>query len=417
MGLPKIAVVGGGWAGISAAVTLTTQGLPVTLFEAGRSLGGRAKAVSLNGRIVDNGQHILLGAYHTTLNLMKQVGVDVENVLSRLPLQIQDETGFRLRLPPWPSPLHLLWGLLTCRGTSVSEKLRTARWMHSLQSREFALEDDRTVSTWLHDQGQTGTLCQHLWLPLCLAAMNTPPEHASAKVFLHVLADSLGSQQSGDTDLLIPRATLSDLLPDPALRWLEQHGAEIHLQHRVKALETGRVDGQPFDAIVLATAPQHALPLLFPASAQGAEDLISYQPIATLYLQYPPEYLLPFPLFSRRDGPIHWFVDRGEGFMAGTLSGKGDWENLSDTELLAAAEKQLGFPSPPLWQGVIREKRATFTCHPGLNRPPARTHLPNIWQAGDITWEDYPATLEGAVRSGRRAAQQILETLECGEIT
>ena len=106
----RVAVVGGGWAGIAAAVELTASGVATTLFEAGRVLGGRARSVTVDGRTLDNGQHILLGAYHDTLALMRRVGADPERLLDRQPLRVIDAKGFHLELPKWPAPLNVAWG-------------------------------------------------------------------------------------------------------------------------------------------------------------------------------------------------------------------------------------------------------------------------------------------------------------------
>ena len=103
----KIAVIGGGWAGIAAAVELASTGIEVTLFEAGRVAGGRARSVNIDGRTLDNGQHILLGAYSETLELMRRIGLDPEDFFERRPLQVIDNTGFRLSLPKWPGDCFL----------------------------------------------------------------------------------------------------------------------------------------------------------------------------------------------------------------------------------------------------------------------------------------------------------------------
>ena len=212
----RVAVIGGGWAGIAAAVDLTEAGRAVTLFEAGRVLGGRARSVSLDGRTVDNGQHILLGAYRDTLDLMRRVGADPERLFDRRPLQVVDRTGFRLRLPLLPAPLHVAWGLLSSPTVGWREKLRTAWWMEGIKRRGFRLAEDTSVADWLDAAGQTGVLRRHLWEPLCLAALNTPAAHASAQLFANVLRDSLGSRCRADTDLLLPRVDFGQLLPEPA---------------------------------------------------------------------------------------------------------------------------------------------------------------------------------------------------------
>ena len=404
----KVAVVGGGWAGLAAAVELTTRGARTTLIEAGRVPGGRARGVQLAGRSLDNGQHILLGAYHETLALMRRVGACPEALLERHSLQIVGNDDFSLRLPRLPAPLNLAWGLLTARGADSGEKLRTALWMQRLKRRDFRLEDDCSVSAWLDAEGQFGTMRRALWEPLCLAALNTPAEHASARIFALVLRDSLGSSRRADTDLLLPRATLGEILPQPACQWLVEHGAEVRLGQRVGCITPITnglaVDEEAFDAVVLATAPAHAT-RLWPALATN----FAYEPIATAYLQFSPNRRLPFPLY-RLNGPLgQWVIDRGNGLLACIQSGHGAWEEADDMTLAARLSAELGIAEAPRWQGVIREKRATFSCRPGLSRPLAHGLHPGLVLAGDYTWEDYPGTLEGAVRSGLRAARLVMD--------
>ena len=402
----RVAVIGGGWAGIAAAVELTSAGQAVTLLEAGRKLGGRARGVELDGRLVDNGQHILLGAYRETLALMRRVGVEPASVLQRLPLQVVDNAGFRMALPRFPAPFNLAWGLLWAKGVGLREKIATALWMEQLKRENYRLPEDMSVSTWLAQAGQNGVLAQRLWGPLCLAALNTPPERASAQIFCNVLRDSLGSPRRADTDLLLPRTDLGALLPEPAALWLERHGTEIRFGQRIKdvVLEENSVivDGEPYAAAIIATAPQHA------AELTDTSFDSSFEPIATVYLAYPKDTTLPFPMQALQDGIGQWVIDRGEGLLACVLSGHGTWEQLDDQALKEALIGELGLERQPEWSGIIREKRATFSCCPGLWRPTHQTKSHALWLAGDYTWADYPATLEGAVRSGLRAARAYL---------
>ncbi len=409
----RVAVIGGGWAGIAAAVELVDRGAAVTLIEAGRRLGGRARQADTPEGDLDNGQHLLLGAYTDCLALMRRVGARPEEKLQRLPLRLQDNRGFCLALPRLPAPLNLAWGLLAARGAGAGEKLRTALWMQGLKQRRFRLDHETSVSAWLDAAGQTGALRRHLWEPLCLAALNTPPQRASAQVFAHVLRDSLGSAAPGATDLLFPRGTLSDLLPDPATTWLASRGATLHTSRRVRHLEPGptggwRVDTEHFDRVIVAVAPPH-LPGLLGERAQALGPLPEqFEPIGTVYFRYPPQVGLPFPLLGLQGGLGQWLVDRGRGVLAVSLSAHGDWEALPDPELARALHAEIVAligprPLPP-WQ-VVREKRATFACTPGLPRCPQATALPDLWLAGDHCWADYPATLEGAVRSGLAAAR------------
>ncbi|MGB7502184.1 MAG: hydroxysqualene dehydroxylase HpnE [Azonexus sp.] len=404
----KVAVIGGGWAGIAAAVELTAAGVDTTLFEAGHVLGGRARSITVAGRTLDNGQHILLGAYRETLALIRSVGADPDKLFDRRPLQVIDHTGFRMALPKLPAPLNVAWGLLAANGVSLSEKLATAWWMQGIKARRFRLDGDCTVAEWLDAAGQTGTLRRHLWEPLCLAALNTPAERASAQVFANVLRDSLGSARQEDTDLLLPRVDLGQLLPEPATRWLTANGATLCFGTRVAGITVTpdgiAVAGVSHDAVVIATAPQHA-GKLWPA----ADTAYEYEPIATVYLQFGAKTHLPFPLLNLLGKHGQWVVDHGNGLLACVLSGHGDWESLDDDALAAALQQELAIPEKAGWCKVIREKRATFSCRPGIPRPPCTTAHPYVLLAGDYTWADYPATLEGAVRSGRRAAHVLLQ--------
>ncbi len=404
----KIAVIGGGWAGIAAAVELTAAGVETTIFEAGRVLGGRARSISVDGRKLDNGQHILLGAYRETLALMRQVGANPDSLFDRHPLQVIDNTGFMLALPKWPAPLNVAWGLLTAQGVSLREKISTAWWMQCVKARHFHLEHDSSVAEWLDAAGQTGRLRQHLWEPLCLAALNIPAERASAQIFANVLRDSLGSAKREDTDLLLARGDLGAVLPVPATQWLTAQGATLRCGNRVEQIEV-RSDGihiadEFFTAAILATAPQHAAKLWPEMSTNYA-----FEPIATVYLQFSAKTKLPFPLLNLMGKHGQWVVDRGNGLLACVLSGHGDWETLDDAQLAIALEAELKLPEKAGWHKVIREKRATFACQPGIFRPALTTSSPHLLLAGDYTWAEYPATLEGAVRSGRRAAHRLLQ--------
>ncbi|MDP3638916.1 MAG: hydroxysqualene dehydroxylase HpnE [Azonexus sp.] len=404
----KVAVIGGGWAGIAAAVELTSAGVETTLFEAGRVLGGRARSITVDGRRLDNGQHILLGAYRETLALMRQVGADPETLFERRPLQIIDNTGFRMALPKLPAPLNVAWGLLTAQGVSLGEKLVTARWMDGIKRRRFQLTKEITVAQWLDEGGQTGRLRRHLWEPLCLAALNLPAERASAQLFANVLRDSLGSSRREDTDLLLPRVAFGQLLPEPAARWLSAHGAKLKLGERITSINRSEngfdIAGDNFSAAILATAPQHATQL-WPELRLNFD----FEPIATVYLQFGPKITLAFPLLNLLGKHGQWVVDRSNGLLACVLSGHGKWEELDDEDLAGSLEAELAVSEKAVWHKVVREKRATFSAQPALLRPNCTTSNRRLFLAGDYTWADYPATLEGAVRSGLRAARMSLK--------
>jgi squalene-associated FAD-dependent desaturase len=422
----RVAVVGAGWAGMAAAVTLAERGAQVVVFEAARQLGGRARRVTIEDAALDNGQHILVGAYTETLRLMRAVGADPDESLLRLPLELRTVTGFRLKTAPLPAPLHLAVGLLTARGLAAADRLRAARFVGRLRRDGFMLPRDESVAALLAAQGQTAPLRELLWEPLCVAALNTPADHASAQVFANVLRDTLGGARSA-SDLLLPRTDLGALFPEPAARFVTARGGEMRLGAPVRTLDAGAggvvldTDAQPFDRAIVACGPQHASALLAAdprlAGVARAIDALEYEPIYTVYLRYPETVSLPFVMLGFTGGLLQWAFDRGalsgqRGLITGVLSASGRHQALAHPDLAAAIHEELAACLPaltePRWKRVIAEKRATFSCRPGLVRPPNRTPVDSVVLAGDYTASDYPATLEGAVRSGVAAAQLAL---------
>lgn len=431
----RAAVVGGGWAGCAAAVELAAQGCEVTLFEAARTLGGRARAVELGGRQLDNGQHILLGAYGQALALLRRVGVEPDRAFLRLPLQMRypRDTGMDFAAPRLPAPLHLLVALLRARGLAREDKLALARFSTSARWMDWQLHHDCSVAELLERFDQTARIIDLMWRPLCLAALNTPPEQASAKVFLAVLRDSLGARRAA-SDMLLPRVDLGTLFPTAAAAFVERHGGSVRAGARIDAIERAEgcwrvAPGGDFHAVVVATPPLHAARLL--AQVPGLGDLhatldgFGYEPITTCYLQYDGQLRLDQPFFALRDAPAagHWgqFVfDRGQldpghaGLLSVVVSAARAATELPQEALAQSVAAQLaaalGRPelAAPAWWRVVTEKRATFACAPNLTRPGNATGLPGLVLAGDYTASDYPATLESAVRSGRAAAAAIL---------
>jgi squalene-associated FAD-dependent desaturase len=426
----KVAIIGAGYAGLAAAVELAAQGVPVTVFEAAKELGGRARRVDYRSMALDNGQHIFLGAYRETLRLMRMTGADPAELLLRLPLQLVIPGRFSLQAPPLPAPLHLALALLTARGLTWGERLSAARFMSEMQRRNFRLGDDIGASKMLTMHGQTGNLCRYLWEPLCVAALNTPLETASAQIFLNVLRDSLAGSRA-DSDMLLPLTNLTHLFPEHAAAFIEKHGGEIiHSQTvlAVKAETAGfslemRQGSEKFDQVICAVPPQRLaaltadLPELAEARAQVGR--FGYQPIYSVFLQYPAATCLPRPMIGLYGGITQWVFDRGRlnheaGLLCAVISAEGPHQALDHDELARRVDDELRAALPdlpqPLWHKVIAEKRATFACSPGLERPGQVTPLPNFYLAGDYTAGDYPATLESAVRSGVKCAQLILES-------
>jgi squalene-associated FAD-dependent desaturase len=425
----NIAVIGGGYAGMAAAVTLAEQGKPVTVLEAARTLGGRARRVEHRELALDNGLHILVGACRETLRLMRLVGADPERLLLRLPLDWRIHERFALKATGLPAPLNLAAGLIAARGVSMLERLRALRFMVRMRGQDYALDCDMSVDMLLDQHHQNSRMADVLWRPLCVSALNTPPESASARVFLNVLREYLGPDRAA-SDLLLPRADLSRLFPDPAANYVRAAGGNVLTGQRVTAIdETGggftvsSAGGEEkFTHVVCALAPYHAGAFLVGISAlnEVAEqvDRLAYRPIHSIYLAYPPGTRLPAPMLGFESALLQWAFDRGalcgqDGVIGAVISAGGPHQDLAHEELERLVhqelQQQLGQLPEPLWSRVIAEKRATFACTPGLKRPESRTPLRNFFLAGDYIASGYPGTLESAVRSGINAARMILE--------
>jgi squalene-associated FAD-dependent desaturase len=415
----KLAIIGAGYAGMAAAVELSAAGHPVEVFEASRTLGGRARAAQIEGFEVDNGQHILIGAYTETLRLMRAVGADPDALLKRTPLRFEVPGEFLMSAPRLPAPLHSAFALLLARGLDWGEKWAAIRLMRSLQARRFRIEPDITVTKWLDSNKTPSRQRRLLWEPLCIAALNTPADRASAQVLANVLRDSLGGTRSA-SDLLLPQVNLSALFPDPAAKFVAEHGGAVHSGHRVTSLrresDAWHIDAAgPFAQVVLAVAPYH-LAALVPELAQRVAHF-DWEPIVTSYLRYPAAVRLPQPMLGVDAGLAQWLFDRGvlcgqHGLIAAVISARGRHLDLPSADLERGIHEEIarivpGLPQPLAVQ-TITEKRATFACVPNLQRPSADTGLPGLWLAGDYVAGDYPATLEAAVRSGVAAAGAVL---------
>ncbi|ASK26814.1 hydroxysqualene dehydroxylase HpnE [Neisseria chenwenguii] len=423
---PKIAVVGAGWAGISAACNLVRRA-DVTLFEAGRQAGGRARALggeTQGFRFLDNGQHIMLGAYRSVLALLQHIGVREQDVFQRLPLQWHIHGGLQFQTASLPAPLHIAAGVLRAKNLSFSLKTKLLRDMAALIRRRAAAPDT-TVARWLRSRNVPRRLVAEFWQPLVWGALNTPLGEAGLNTLCNVLRDGVWAEKSA-SDYLIPKQDLGSVLAGPALKFLAANGAEIRLETRVPPLENlpdGRVsvNGETFDAAVLAVAPYHAAALMpseTPAYIQTAYAQITYRAITTVYLRYARPVHLPAVMTGFSDGTAQWLIDRGAlGLppeeIAAVISVSDHIGAFRSEEWAAKVHADVKRLLPDLGEPtasrVITEKRATPAAAPNRALPDlAWLHGRNIYPAGDYLHPRYPATLEAAVQSGAAAADLCL---------
>ena len=441
----KVAIIGGGWAGMAAAVQLALGGHAPTVFEASRHLGGRARNLELPDRThADNGQHILIGAYTDCLRLMREVGVDPAQALLRRPLAMRYADGSGLEFPRLPAPLDALTGIAGAGGWSLHERAallaRALRWR--LQG--FGCAHTATVADIC--KGLPRRLLDEFIEPLCVSALNLPADQASGSVFLRVLRDALFAG-SGGSHFLVPRCSLGDLFPLPAAQWLQRQGHLVHQACRIQQLiPQGRqwqlraqspelaaaLEQTRFDAVLLACPPQEAARLARAAAAderlparagvhyqhwaQGAQAL-EHTAIATVYAHSHHRLPRALPWLALRTGeqhPAQFVFDRGhlhaqdatqQGLMAFVISDCHFDRAALEQQVLQQAREQLDWHDMQAIQTVI-EKRATFACTPALQRPGMELGH-GLWACGDYIDGPYPATLEGAVRSGMAAVRRM----------
>lgn len=415
----KVAVVGAGWAGLACAVHAVRGGHQVAVFEAARTIGGRARRVETDdGLALDNGQHILIGAYSATLALMRELGVDPASALLRTPLQLRFADGAGIALPRLTAPLDLLVGIFTAKGWTLRDKASLLRTAIGWRVAGFECNASQSVADLCADLSPR--VVRELIEPLCVSALNTPVSQSSGQVFLRVMHDALFAERGG-ADLMLPRVDLGRLLPDAAATWLAQHGTQLHLGRRVQALQPDadgwRVDDEAFERVVLAGPPWESARLARSTDACTWADVaeaLRYEAIATVYAQGAQRQLAA-PMVALRNGPgapAQFVFDRAQlggpqGLLAFVVSASDTERSELQQQVLAQAASQLNETGLRVVQTVV-EKRATFACTPGLVRPPMRV-APGLLACGDYVEGPYPATLEGAIRSGVAAALQLAE--------
>ena len=418
--MKQLTIVGAGWAGLAAAVAATQAGWRVQLFEAANIAGGRARCLqqSFAGKPLDNGQHILIGAYRDTLALMRTVGLNPEALLQRIPLDVRFANGQGLSLPNWPLPLNLLAGLGRAQGWTLKDKASLIQAAWGWQRAEFECDPTWTVAHLCNISGLSPRVMTELIEPLCLSALNTPVQQASGKVLLRVLHDALLAG-AGSSDLLVPRVDLGALLPEACLQWLGANGADIHLGTRVTAaqVEALHQTATSDTAVLLACPPWDAARLTADIAPKWAYTCAELQhtAIATVYLHCKDAGFkgLTRPmvaLHSDTQTPAQFVFDKGtlseqHGLLAAVVSACTAERDDVTEKVQDQVCKQLKLVNVEVVQTVI-EKRATLACTPMLERPEPFV-AESLWACGDYICGPYPSTIEGAVRSGQQVVTQL----------
>jgi squalene-associated FAD-dependent desaturase len=445
-----VVIVGGGLSGLAAAVHLSSRRIPILLLEQRKFLGGRAYSFvdDSTGTVIDNGQHVLIAGYARTMEFLGTIGTR-----DRLRVQSAPEFVFHhprrgfcsFRLPLLPTPLHLLGGIITTDLFSPADKLRLLRAGRALRAFRPEAAGGMTVDAWLDSVGQSAETKRSFWEPLAVAIMNERIAVASALVFIRAIRTAFLSGARGAA-LAIPTVGLSDLYVEPARAFIERQGGVL----RCGADVTGSVvDGEnvacvllkegemiPCSALILAV-PSYRAASLLPAALRESGYMataatIPLSPIVSVHLWFEKDVMPQETLgvigrrvqwvFNRRtigheNGPEN--EKRRGGHISAVISAAHAFVEMGNDDLTRIVLEDLeAIYGPDAGHAthavVIREKRATFSCTPEVERirPGCMTPVPNLFIAGDWTDTGYPATIEGAIMSGERCAVRVIGLFE-----
>jgi len=446
-----VVVIGAGFAGLSAAVRLADEGLAVVVCEEGPRLGGRATAFTdrETGERVDNGQHALFGCYHDTYAFLSKLNVShLAPLERRLDVTMADVKGraWRLRCPPWPPPWHLVGGILRWRALPLADRLsvRGLRRFFDTVKRDGAevaaasVPESLTVTNWLVSLGQGERIREWLWNPLAIAALNQSPDSAAAAPFARVLGELFGPRVE-DSAIGLPKVPLDELYAEPARSFVQDRRGSVFVKSPARVRTRGSL--QPFTVTagdqeiearaVISAVPWHAVARIWiddppsgirPVLADAAA--MKSSPIVTVNFWFDGPVMAE-PFVGLVGGPMHWVFDKSAifGSAAGHLSivasGADELASMDNPSITRMALEHLAGALPGarsrqlLRSVVVREHRATFSLAPGQpRRPQAETAVSGFYLAGDWTDTGLPGTIEGAVKSGHRAAALALKSLQ-----
>jgi zeta-carotene desaturase len=442
--MKQIVVVGGGVAGLAAALRLRKHSARITVLEASPKFGGRSYSFQPRGggSEIDNGQHVLMGCCRDTLEYLRICGT--AELLDRrrgMALSFVHADGRRALLAAGglPHPIGLAQAFLSYRMLPLASRLgitRVAWRLKTLSAQERDTLDAIGAEEWLRSLRQRDDAIACFWKPVILATMNTAMQHASAKLLSVVLTEIfLGKEDA--SDMLLPRTGLTPLLVDGALEKLRQHETRLRshvLVERLDVAETGvrgvwLKDGDyvPTDIVVSAIPPWSLQRLVENSGIDGTGIEFS---------RFVPSEILSLHFWSRRDlglppmtglleTALHWIFAKGQDAdgsyrYSATISAVPESVPRDDDALRTILLRELRLAMPDLTEEdilrlqAIREKRATFLPRPGLEpfRPHTRSAVPGLYLAGDWTATGLPATIESAVRSGFAAGDAVIADAE-----
>ena len=430
--MKNIAIIGGGIAGLAAGCALAESGHRVTLFERKPYLGGRASSYEHpgTGEIVDNCQHVLLGCCTNLIDFYHRIGSDRDvQWFDTLTFITPDGRSSQLKPSNLPAPSHSTPAFLRAHFLSSVDKLAISRGLAAMM-REPLADDGESFLDWLHRHRQTERAIRRFWEPVLVSALNEDLERCSVRYASLVFRDSfLKSARAGTMG--VPAVPLTELY-SKAQTYIEQHGGEVRLRTGVASLQSdnGEVrlalntgESLTFDSAVIAV-PWHAAAKLVPELAPQLNQIES-SPITGIHLWFDRK-ITDLPHAVLLDRNIQWMFhksvlqpQRGEqgSYVELVVSSSKKLVDMPRQEIIDLAVVELAEFFPIVRQAklqkatVVKELHATYSVLPGSDalRPKQRTHDPRVVLAGDWTETGWPATMEGAVRSGYLAAAVIAE--------
>jgi squalene-associated FAD-dependent desaturase len=448
----KVAVIGGGLAGITAAIALAESGADVTLLEARPRLGGATCSFSRDGLTVDTGQHIFLGCCTAYRGLLDRLGMTEHSTLQdRFDVTVLAPGAdgrprkARLRRTALPGPLHMLPGLGRYPFLSLAERAKVARPALAMRFVDPAdpAADTQRFGDWLARRGQSERTRRALWDLFSVSALNIAGDNASLALAAVVVKTGLLGKNNA-ADIGVPALPLGELHGDAGGTLLAKLGAQVCLSTKVSAIEPlqdggfriGLAQGAQgesitADAVVLAVPHEKAAPLM-PAGALPEQTVAGWaglgaSPIVNVHVIYD-RPVMDLPFVAAIDSPVQWVFDRtrisgldkpSHQYLAISLSAADQYADTPVAELQEQFVPALAELFPAARDAevteffVTRERRATFRQAPGSGalRPKAETLMPGLALAGAWTDTGWPDTMEGAVRSGLAAAAQLKASL------
>ncbi len=425
--MKKCVVIGGGFAGLTAAAYLSNSGFQVELFEASPKLGGRAYSFYDNesGSIIDNGQHIMMGCYKETLNFIKLIGAENNlNFQRRLKVNFLKENSnlIPLKTLPLPYPINLIWGLLNYKAISISDRLVLLKFFLKLPFISSNSLKDLSVYDWLIKEKQNRNIRKAFWEILTVGALNTNIKKASASTFALILKEIFLKGNKSAT-IILPKFGLSETYCNSAVDFIQKRNGKINIlesvdnlqinEKKIIEIETSKRKITDFD-FVISTVPFYVIKKMIPQLSfpDGFEP--KYSSILSVHIWLKGNKLEE-DFYGLINSPIHWIFNHRDHLTL-VISDANELAEKSKEEIYELITDQLkifvGISKEEIRSyKIIKEKRATFIPSKEIlyNRPNSATEIKNLFIAGDWINTGLPSTIESAVKSGRIAANHVIE--------